>query len=346
MSSKRTRPVITTAAAPAVTSADASPSTEGRVLGPGIPPDLLLRQLHVVMGKGGVGKSMVSLGLALGLARRGKRVLLCQVNAPDAHGPVLGTSVGSELKQVRLRLTAVNIEPRAALREYMLMVVKFQKVYEAIFENRFVSYFLRFVPSLAEINMLGKVWFHAEEKDGARPRWDHIVVDAPATGHGITFLKVARVVSRTAPPGTLREQTDEMARVVEDAARTAVHVVTTPDELSVMEAEELLRRLSDEKVAPLGTAILNRVPEGLFTGLPMDTMRRLQEHTELGPLARLAVLRQREETAALAAGGRLVAHGLPLVMLPESPTENFSLPDAEHLATALTVDAQKVEAHS
>ena len=91
-------------------------------------------------------------------------------------------------------LWAVNVRPEEALREYALMVLKFKTVYRAVFENRLVRYFLRFVPSVAELVMLGKVLFHVKETSpGGGPRYDVVVMDAPATGHAISFL--------SGPPG-------------------------------------------------------------------------------------------------------------------------------------------------
>lgn len=304
-------------------------------LSPPIPEALLHRQVHVVMGKGGVGRSAVSLALALGLWRLGRHVLLAQVHAPDAHGPLLGMPVREDISYARDGLAVVDVDPRASLREYVMMVVKFRRVYEAIFENRFVTYFLRFIPSLAEINMLGKLWFHAQEVQGGKPRFDHVIIDAPATGHGLTFLKVARVVSRTAPPGPLYTQTAEMAALFADPHRTAVHVVTTPDELSVQEAEELIAHVRTEAFAPLGVAILNRVPEMILSSLDLEPLRAFEQEPALRPLAVAAKRRRLWETGAQHAANRLNATGLPLVRLAEAPTEEFTLVEAERMGQAL-----------
>ena len=58
------------------------------------------------------------------------------------------------------------------MREYALMVLRFETLYKTVFENRLVRYFLRFIPSLQELVLLGKILFHMQEKhpDG-RPVW-------------------------------------------------------------------------------------------------------------------------------------------------------------------------------
>ncbi len=301
------------------------------------------RQIHVVMGKGGVGKSMTALALALGLWRQGKRVLLCQVHTADAHGPLLGVTVGQEVTEARPNLHVVNIEPASARREYVMMILKFRTLYDAVFENRFTQYFLRFIPSLAELNITGKIWFHAQETEGTRRKYDHIVVDAPATGHGVTLMKVARVISATAPNGPLKQQTAEMAAVFEDPTRTALHVVTTPDELSVMETLELLARLNKDHVGPLGVAALNRVPPQLFPNgarafEPLLADPALQAH------ARAVLERAQLETMVVDAHARLTAAGLQVIPMEESSTQAFGLADADAMASRLFPPPRVVEA--
>lgn len=312
----------------------------------GLPRALRDKQLHVVMGKGGVGRSTVALSLALGLWKSGKKVLLCQLNTPDAHGPLLGIEVGPELVVARPGMTLVNIEPKAARREYVMLILKFKRVYDAIFENRFVTYFLRFVPSLAELNVIGKVWFHAEQQENNARRFDAIVLDAPATGHGITIMRLARVLSETAPAGPMRNQTMEMATLFEDARRTALHVVTTPDELSVLETEELVARIRKEKVGPLGAAFLNRAPETLFTPGQAEPLRTLLPDPALGQVARVALERAQLEASSRAAHERLTSLGMPVITLPEMPSERFTFQDSEELAGRILPAVTRVEALS
>jgi len=70
------------------------------------------------------------------------------------------------------------------------------------FENAAARYFLAAAPSLAEIVMLGKVWWHAaHDMERGRPRWDLVILDAPATGHGLTFLTVPEVFLRLVTEG-------------------------------------------------------------------------------------------------------------------------------------------------
>jgi anion-transporting ArsA/GET3 family ATPase len=101
---------------------------------------LLGKRLIILGGKGGVGRTTVAAALALVLARRGRRVLLAQTNAKERLSKLFNSApVGPEMTRIRERLWAVNMTPAAALREYGLMVLRYETVYRAVLENRMVK---------------------------------------------------------------------------------------------------------------------------------------------------------------------------------------------------------------
>ena len=169
-------------------------------------PALLDRRLVVVTGKGGTGKSTMSAAVALAAARRGKRVLVCEVVAKERVADFFGKPAsGPQIRELLPNLYSVHVRPREAMREYALMTLKYETLYKLAFENPAARYFLAAAPSLAEIVMLGKVWWHAtQETERGRPRWDLVVLDAPATGHGLTFLTVPETSSAWSAKGRSR----------------------------------------------------------------------------------------------------------------------------------------------
>ncbi len=246
------------------------------------------RQLHFVTGKGGVGKSFVACALARRFVDDGDRVLLAQVHARDSHGPLLGIgAVDEDLREAGPRMSVVNLLPSQAMREYALMTLKVEALYKAVFENRVTKTFLRFVPSLDELVMMGKLWFHAEEtRDGgsrARPRYDRIVVDCPSTGHALKLFSVARVITETLHVGPMVDKTRQMAAVFADPARTAAHLVTLPEELPVNETLELMARLRKEQTVHVDHVVVNAVLPRLFDDRARSAFQRLDRGLEGSP---------------------------------------------------------------
>lgn len=229
--------------------------------------ELLEKRLIVVTGKGGVGKSTLAAALALESARSGRRTLVCEVNAKERISQLLERpEVGPEVTALEENLWAVNVRPQEAMREYALMMLKFESLYSAVFENRVVRYFLRFIPSLQELVILGKILFHLKEKrpDG-QWRFERIIIDAPATGHAITFFTVPQVILDTVPAGALSEDATWMRDFLIDPHTTGVVLVSLPEELPVNETLELHAALASKVKMHAALVVLNGFIEPRFS---------------------------------------------------------------------------------
>lgn len=290
------------------------------------------KRLVVVSGKGGVGKSSISAALALSFARSGLRTLLCEVNARERVSALLGRpEVGPTIGLLEENLWAVNVQPAEAMREYALMILRFESIYDAVFENRLVRYFLRFIPSLQELVMLGKILFHLREKreDGSW-RFDRIVIDAPATGHAVTFLAVPQVILDTVPPGQLSREAQWMRDLLVDPKVTAAVLVSMPEEMPVNETIELDRALRERvRVAPQ-LVVLNAFIPGRFDEGDLSSLG--------GSPALLAAARAHFERSALSAAAkeRLAREvGLPVHPVRRIFRPTFGRPAIEDLAGEL-----------
>lgn len=300
--------------------------------------NLLDRRLLIVTGKGGVGKSTVSAALALVAARAGKRVLVCEVNAQERVAPLLGARPsGASIREALPGISTVNVTPHEAMREYGLLVLKFRTIYEAVFENRLVRYFLRVVPSLAELVMLGKILNEARAVEGERPRWDLVVVDAPATGHAVQLLRVPSALAETIPAGPLRQDAEWMRAMLVDPARTALAIVTLPEEMPVNEAIELDAQVRGLLGIHRAALFVNAVPELRF---PPEEEGRLAALAgappPLGPAARAACLQAlRAGNAARALARAKAALGLPSTVIPLLPSREWGREEIERIAAGI-----------
>ena len=225
------------------------------------------RRFIFVTGKGGVGKTTVSAALARAMAARGKRVLIAMCNAKERISAMFDSApVGPDIVPVAPGIWAVNIEPEHAFEEYGRMVLKVPGLYRVVFHNKYIRSFLPAVPGLSEWAMLGKAWFHTTEVDEqGRHRFDVVLLDAPATGHGLDMLRVPKVIVEIVPPGILRRDAELAWKMFTDPKETAVVVVTVPEELPVTETLELVAAIDDDLRLPLGALVVNGVVPVLFS---------------------------------------------------------------------------------
>jgi anion-transporting ArsA/GET3 family ATPase len=309
--------------------------------------EVLARQLHFVCGKGGVGKSVVACALARAFHDSGHSVLLVQVNAADSHARLLAsTPIGPELNEIEPRFTVVNATPAAALKEYALMTLRFEALYRTVFENRLTKAFLRFLPSLPELTMQGKIWHHAEERVNESARFERIVVDCPSTGHGLKFLRVARAIADASRVGPMADKTRLMRALVEDPRRTALHVVALPEELPVNEARDLVEQVRSQRTAPLGAVFLNQRLERMFdddTERSLATARDIWSATGDRALAQLLDVADRRRGRERLEGemrARLETLAMPIVELPMLLAGPPGPRDIERFA-ALVTDASR-----
>lgn len=228
--------------------------------------DLFQRRFVINTGKGGVGKTTVSAAIALAASRRGKRVLLIEIGAKERGSRLFGSQpLTFEPIEVEDNLFAIHVNPDQALEEYAVLKLRLKTLYRAVFENRFIRSFLRVIPGLNELTLLGKAWYEVTLKDDrGRYRWDMVVVDAPATGHGIFFLKVPDVITNVVSAGPMADEARQIAKLLADKNTTMLNLVTLVEEMPVNETIELKSQLDAELDVPLGYVVANSVYPASF----------------------------------------------------------------------------------
>lgn len=306
-------------------------------------PDLFDLDFLFVTGKGGVGKTTVSAALALAAARRGKRVLVAMCNSKERLSHLLEVdSIGSRNQRIGERIDAVNMTPGVALEEYGMMVLKVRSLYKAVFENRFVSAVLRGTPGIEAWSMLGKAYFHANERlENGQKRYDVVIVDGPATGHALDMLRVPQVICDVAPPGLLRNEAEGALQLLRDPKRAAAVLVTLPEDMPANETIDLHAALTKELRMPVGRLVLNSVLAKLFKPEERDAIAalpsKLDPHSPAHPLAlagRSRALREGLQQEAIAK----LREGLPDVprtMLPMLHVAEFRRAAIESLSESL-----------
>jgi len=305
------------------------------------------RRLLILSGKGGVGRTTVAAALARAAAARGKRVLIAQTDAVERLGKMLGRAapIGPTVVDVAPGIAAVNMTPRESLHQYALMVLRYETVYRALFDNRVVRGFLSAIPGLDAYAMLGKAWWHTtEETKGTARRWlyDLVILDGPASGHATAMLKIPRAILDAVPAGPLARDARTMSELLSDASRTALVIVTRPEELPAGETVELAATARGTLQIPLGPVIVNAVPASRLTGEPLSSaidlllLRGVSDDERLARTVSLAAGQRAQRRTAEAVLASLEKDpGLPLVTLPWLPSTALGPAEIDRLASTL-----------
>lgn len=309
------------------------------------PPGLLDLRLVFVTGKGGVGKTTVAAALAQLAARRGKRVLACEV---DAKGDLaaLFESAPTDFagRQVAPGVVAMSMDTEASLREYLKLNLRIPVVGRISPLAKAFDFVATAAPGVREILTVGKLCYEVRER-----HYDLVVVDAPATGHIVGQLAAPQAINDLVKVGLIRSQTDWMLDILSDPVRTGLVAVTTPEEMPVTETLELAGRVATETTVRLAAVVVNRVLPELFGIHEEEVFEELSQppHTkelselvggDVGPVmegARLAVTMRRTRAGHLDRLRAGLPPAVPVLYLPYLFARFHGLRTTKQVATSL-----------
>jgi anion-transporting ArsA/GET3 family ATPase len=195
-------------------------------------------------------------------------------------------------------------------------------------------------PGMRELLTIGKVWELAQlhrRTRGASP-YDLVIVDAPATGHGLGLLRTPRTFADIALVGPIAHQGRVIAETLADRNFTGVVAVATPEEMPVNETMTLADELARDELS-LDLVVVNALYPARFEAGEIAELNEALTRTRsalarsalraaLSEHARAATQREQRDRLRERVNGRLVE--LPYVF-----AEEVGLPQLESLADAL-----------
>jgi anion-transporting ArsA/GET3 family ATPase len=307
--------------------------------------DLLDLKLVFVTGKGGTGKTTVASALALFAASRGKRVLICEV---DAKGDVAGfyeaPPTGFHEKEILPGLFAMTMDTEASLREYLKLQLRIPVVGRIGPLAKAFDFVATAAPGVREILTVGKLCYEVRERS-----YDLVVVDAPASGHIVGQLAAPQAINNLVKVGLIRSQTDWMLDILSDPRTTGLVAVCTPEEMPVNETIDLAGRIKAETTVQLSAVVVNRVLPELFgrqeeevfdalsSELPTERLDALvgADAAPVLDAARLAVTMRRTRSTHLVRLRQGIDESVPMLYLPYLFTRSHGLRTTRQVAASL-----------
>ncbi|MFN8012270.1 MAG: ArsA-related P-loop ATPase [Holophagaceae bacterium] len=203
---------------------------------------LAARKLVVVTGKGGVGKTTVTALLGLMLSRIGRRVLLLETDPRESLHQVLGVEPsGGAVVAAGPRLWIQNLQAQAVMAELVRAKVPLGILATRILEHPLYQHFVEGAPGLKETALLGHAWGLAVH--GGAPPVDLVLLDAPASGHGVGLLAAPGLLAESIRDGQLGAVIGDIAAFLAEPANCAMVAATLAEEMPVQETLELVAQM-------------------------------------------------------------------------------------------------------
>jgi anion-transporting ArsA/GET3 family ATPase len=304
-------------------------------------PAILDRRLIFVTGKGGVGKSTVATALGLLAARSGLRTIVAELASQERVQQAFEQDA-EPFQELELApgLFTISIDPQNAMEEYLR--IKTGALGHMLASSKLFGAFAMATPGMRELLSIGKVWELAQlqrRTSGATP-YDLVIVDAPATGHGVGILRTPRTFAEIARVGPIAHQGRTIAATLADRDFTALVAVATAEEMPVNETLTIRDELEREGLA-LDAVIVNSLYPARFS--VRDARKLKKALGEVDASASRGAIRAALSESARAAAQREQLERLhdglqtDLVQLPYLFAEQVGRNELERLADALEV---------
>ena len=252
---------------------------------------LLDRRVIIVAGKGGTGKTTLSCSLALAAAEGNKSVLVVETQENDALGPLFGVeSLDEQPTLLTENINGARINPKHVLKEYVQKFVTLPFIAYQITGSNIFEHVAAATPGLKEVMTLAQIWRFEKKKKphSEQPLYDVIIVDSPATGHGLSLLRVPAVLISMLQTGPIADQTRWVSEMLRDHEKTCLVVAALPEELPVNEALEFCRKAENDLEMHVAGIVVNMVYPKIFEP---DETRSIEGAEEPASARQKALLR-------------------------------------------------------
>lgn len=270
--------------------------------------------IHLISGKGGVGKSTTAAALAWRLSNDGRKTLLVELGERSYFRHVFHNDINATPVAITTHLSVARWEGEACLREYLHHLLKIEQVVKLFFDNKVMRALVQAAPALRELALLGKITSGPRRVGPAFP-FEEVVVDAYSTGHFRALWRAPVGMAEAIPYGPMGEQSRSIVQTLKDPKLTKIYVTVIPEEMPVTEGLELGRDVQSE-LEQTPHIILNRWLES-----PLKT-GQLKPFAGHDFAAYLGQLLDRQEAARAQIGSRFPVTQLPWVFA-DTPHEKI-----------------------
>lgn len=197
-------------------------------------------RVTILLGKGGTGRTTLGRAFALNSAEERPTTLL--------HAEPSTQASKAKISNLSVRV----LDPNEIVEDAMAKLIPLGPLTRTMVRHPAYQSFLEIAPGIKEAAVLNFVYGFLDWRD------DQVVLDGPATGHGLHFLEAPSKLERVLT-GKVAERMREVDAMLKDPERTQIVLVALPEELPAIETRELADKLADQGF-PVAGMVINRMP--------------------------------------------------------------------------------------
>lgn len=217
---------------------------------------IIQRKVLFVTGKGGIGKSLITAALGQYAASLGKRVCLIESTSHDQLAPLFGKEpVGHRLTLFEKNISGINLEASSNFRDFVVKHLGYERLFDKIFNRSITRSFISILPGLAELTLLGRIYYAAELSP---ENFDLVIFDAHSSGHFYNLITTPQAIIQSGLVGPVVKETQRLIDFYRSPDNAGLLLVANPEPLIITEVLDFIPKFQGANLMPLAGIIINR----------------------------------------------------------------------------------------
>lgn len=227
------------------------------------------KRFYIFTGKGGVGKTTLSLAFTKHLKDQGLKVKLAYFKTTKLEESTINYQEVKK-KAEELEIEALGLDLMESAQAYIQKKLGSKTIASWVVKTPFFKSLINMIPGFNYLIYMGQILEYLKEDPSLV-----IVLDSPSSGHALTMFEATKNFNQIFQKGALYDDTQEMIEMLRRENFVQVQLITLPAPLPLQESQEFVNQL--EAIEPLPTQVLcnNSLTQYADLKLPTELQEKL-----------------------------------------------------------------------
>lgn len=228
------------------------------------------KQLYIVTGKGGVGKTTLSLALSLMFQKLGKKI---KYNCFD-QVPFFQTT-----EHLNIPLLHLNLDD--SLKIYVGRKLHSEMIASIVLKTPFFKSTFSMIPGLGQMILLGHIVDLLESDPDLT-----IIIDSPSSGHAMTMIESMEIFKNIFSSGILVKDIIRMENFIFNENKAEIIISALPTNMAINEAIDLKKFFTEKGVRDIAIVLNeslkhNQLIQDNYADLPPFLKKKIENEVEV-----------------------------------------------------------------